>query len=103
MAYYSINAHLTPRVVHTWYRMQGCVAHQDIKSGSRVGVGLTRSIIGPLLPSLFPVKGASKYRPHGSETPVARTGHHLWLRPGWKILPTRIGYCSNTNYVRRFR
>ncbi len=26
-----------------------------------------------------------------------------WLRPGWKILPTRIGYCSNTNGDRRFR
>ncbi len=22
---------------------------------------------------------------------------HPWLRSGWKILPTRIGYCSNTN------
>ncbi len=25
------------------------------------------------------------------------------LRPGWKILPTRIGYCSNTSYFRPFR
>ncbi len=24
-------------------------------------------------------------------------------RPGWKILPTRIGYCSNTSGNRRFR
>ncbi len=32
-----------------------------------------------------------------------RTGQHPWPRPGWKILPTRIGYCSNTNGDRRFR
>ncbi len=34
---------------------------------------------------------------------VARTGHHPWLRPGWKILPTRIGCCSNTNGDGRLR
>ncbi len=34
---------------------------------------------------------------HGSEPPVARTGQHPWPGPGWKILPTRTGYCSNTN------
>ncbi len=36
---------------------------------------------------------------------------NLWCEPGnirgfvlgWKILPTRIGYCSNINCVRRFR
>ncbi len=33
----------------------------------------------------------------------SRTGQHPWLCPGWKILPTRIGYCSNTNDDRRFR
>ncbi len=30
------------------------------------------------------------------------SGRLAWLRPGWKILPTRIGYCSNTNGGRRF-
>ncbi len=38
-----------------------------------------------------------------SEPPVALTGKYPWLRSGWKILPTRIGYCSNTNDDRRFR
>ncbi len=71
--------------------------------GNRVGVGLTRSAIRPLLPSLLPVRGASKQRPHCSEPPVARTGKHPWLHPGWKIPPTRIGYCSNTNCAHRFR
>ncbi len=71
--------------------------------GHRVRVRLTRSTIKPLLPSLFPVKGASKLRPHGSEPPVLRTGQHPWLRPGWKILTTWTCYCSNTNYARRFR
>ncbi len=56
--------------------------------GNRVGVDLTQSTIRPLLPSLFP---------------VALTGQHPWLHPGWKILPTRIGLCSNTNSDRRFR
>ncbi len=28
---------------------------------------------------------------------------HLWLRPGWKMLPTRAVYCSNTNCAHRFR
>ncbi len=37
------------------------------------------------------------------EPPVARAGQHQCLRPGWKILPMRIGYCSNTNGDRRFR
>ncbi len=35
--------------------------------------------------------------------PVARTGQHAWLPPGWKFLPIRIGYCSDTNCARRFR
>ncbi len=34
---------------------------------------------------------------------VAQTGQHPWLHAGWKIRPTRIGYCSNTNCARRFR
>ncbi len=71
--------------------------------GNRFGVGLTRSTTRHLLPSLFPVKGASNLRPHGSKPPVARTGQHPWVDPGWKNLPTRISYCSNTNGDRRFR
>ncbi len=39
----------------------------------------------------------------GSEPLVAPIAQHPWLRPGWKILPTRIGYCSNTNGDHRFR
>ncbi len=34
---------------------------------------------------------------------MAGTGQHPWLHPGWKILPTRIGNCSNTNCDHRFR
>ncbi len=34
---------------------------------------------------------------------MARTGLHPWLRPGWNIPLTRIGYCSNTNGDGRFR
>ncbi len=36
-------------------------------------------------------------------TTMARTGQHPWLHPGWKILPTSVGYCSNTSCTRRFR
>ncbi len=72
--------------------------------GNRVGVGLTRSTIRPFLPSLFPVKGASKLRQLGSSEPrVARSGKLPWLQPRWQILPTKIGYCSNTNCAHRFR
>ncbi len=71
--------------------------------GNRVGVNLTQGTLIPMLPSLFPAKEASKYRPHVSEPPVARTGQHPWLHSGWKILPTREGYCSNTNSAHRFR
>ncbi len=56
--------------------------------GNRVDVGLTGSTTNPMPPSLFPVKGANRYRPHGSEPPVAWIGQHPWFRPGWKILPT---------------
>ncbi len=34
---------------------------------------------------------------------MARTEQHPWVCPGWKILPTRIGYCSNAYCDRRFR
>ncbi len=57
----------------------------------------------PLLPFVFPVKGASEQRLHGSEPPVARTGKHPWLCSGFKVLPIRKGYYSNTNVDRRFR
>ncbi len=30
------------------------------------------------------------------------TGENSWIRPGWKILPTRAGYCSNPDCARRF-
>ncbi len=90
---------VTPRVARSC-----CPSgYRDCLVGNRVGVGLIRSSIRPLLPSLFPVKGASEKRPHGSVPPVARTGQHPWLYPGWKILPTRVGYCSNTNCARHFR
>ncbi len=71
--------------------------------GNQVSVGLTRNTLNPMVPYKFPVKGASKQHPHGSEPPVARTGQHPWLRAGWKVLPIRIGYCSNGNFARRFR
>ncbi len=70
---------------------------------NRVGEGLTRSTIRPLLPFVCPVTGAGKTRPRGREHPVAWTGQHPWLRLGWKILPTRIGYFSNTSGDHRFR
>ncbi len=35
--------------------------------GNRVDFDLTQSAIRSLFPSLFPVRRASKYRPHGSE------------------------------------
>ncbi len=53
---------------------------------NRVGVGLTRSTINPMLTCNSQVKGAKKYRPHDREPPVARTGQHPFLRPGWAIL-----------------
>ncbi len=67
--------------------------------GNRAGVGLSRSTTSPLLPSLIPVKEASKQRPHGGrESPVARTGQHPW-----KMLPTMMGDCSNTKGARCFQ
>ncbi len=33
---------------------------------------------------------------------MARTGQHSWLCPGWKILPTRIGYAQTQNKIRWF-
>ncbi len=41
---------------------------------NRVGVGLTRSTISSVSPSLFPIKRANKQRPPGSKPPVARIG-----------------------------
>ncbi len=46
---------------------------------NQVGVGLTRSTINPMLPSLFTVKGASELRLHSSN---GSTGQRPWLRPG---------------------
>ncbi len=78
-------------------QQHGCVVHRGIV------VSLTQSRIRPLLPSLFPVKGTNKERMHGGEPPGAQTEQHPWLHPGWKILPTRIGYCLNTNCANLFR
>ncbi len=49
------------------------------------------------------VSGSQTYGyEHGSESPVVRTGEHPRLHPGWKILPTRMGCCSNINCNHRF-
>ncbi len=66
-------------------------------------VDLTRSITSLILSSLFAVKEVGKLSPHCCESSVARTGQHPWLRPGWKIVPIRVGYHSNTKWTRRFR
>ncbi len=57
-------------------------------AGNRVGVGLTRNTFGSLLLLKFPTTGVQKNCPHGSEPPVAGTGHP-GLYPGWRVLPTR--------------
>ncbi len=57
-----------------------------------VGVGLNWSTLGPLLPSLF------KDQDNCVRIKILRAGQHQGLRPGWKILPSRMGYCSNTNW-----
>ncbi len=56
--------------------------------GDRVGKGLTRSNINPILPSLLQFKGTIKYRPQGSDTPTARAEQHQWFRPGWTYAHT---------------
>ncbi len=60
-----------------------------------------RPTISSFHTSPFPVKGVSKYRPHGHEPSVARTSQHPWLRPGWKIFPTGMGYCFDKRQSRR--
>ncbi len=47
----------------------------------------------PLLLFKFPITGVKKNRPHGSEPPVAGTGHP-GLYSGWRILPDQAGYFS---------
>ncbi len=68
---------------------------------NRAGVGLTRSTKWSFLPSSFPVKGASKWSPHGSETPIVRTGQHPWLFSGCamaqKTFFTRRSQWEHTN------
>ncbi len=49
----------------------GVATHQVIMNGNRVCVGLIRSTIGPVLPSLFPVKGTRMTRLHDNEPLVA--------------------------------
>ncbi len=56
--------------------------------GNRVGVGLTRSTINSFAPIHISHHGSEKNCPHGSEPPVAGTGHPGFY-PGWRILPTR--------------
>ncbi len=63
-----------------------------------VDVGLTRSTINPMLASQFPVKGASKKRPHSSEPPAARTGQHQLT-----TFQAGLIYYPSITYARRFR
>ncbi len=49
-----------------------------------VGVGLNQSAINFL---------NSKLSEQVYNVLVAWTGQHLWLHHGWKVLPTRVGYC----------
>ncbi len=42
-------------------------------------------------------------QPHYYHVRQVEPCHRLRLRPGWKILPTMVGYCSKTNCARRFR
>ncbi len=55
--------------------------------GDRDGVGLARSAVRPVFPSLFPAKDASKQRPHGFEPPVVKTGQNPSA-----ILSNRVSY-----------
>ncbi len=91
------NPTAAPWASHTWYTMQACVWSMLV--GNRIVVSLTRSKIKPLLPFL-------KEQVNNVRMVVSR----LWRSPGYihgfildgKILPTRIGYCSNTNCARRW-
>ncbi len=47
---------------------------------------------------LLSVKVECHSHPHGSESPVALTRQHPCLHRGQKISPTRMGYCSSTNF-----
>ncbi len=47
--------------------------------GNRAGVSLTRSVKGPLLPSSFPVNGASNCRPHCSGADWATPMSSSWV------------------------
>ncbi len=45
-----------------------------------------------MLPSLFPVKGASTQLPRDSENPfVVWTAKQKWLRPGWATAQVMVG------------
>ncbi len=83
---------VTEPVVQVWRKRQpnrhhplgierkGVLSTEDkiMLAGNRCSVVRTRRTIAALLPSLFPAKGASKQRVHGSEPPVERTGQHRW-------------------------
>ncbi len=52
---------------HIRYRMQGSAVYRS------------NSAVGPLLTSLFPVKGASQWSPHGNEPFVATLMASSWV------------------------
>ncbi len=60
-------------IIH-WVTMKA--VHRGIKN---IGVGLTRSTISSLIPLSFPVKGASKWRPHGSGADRATSMASSWI------------------------
>ncbi len=92
-------------VAHTCYRMQGCLVHRGIKTVGREPswCRLNSEHRKALAPPLFPAKEANKWRPHGYEPPVVRTGQHSCPHPEWKILPARIGCYLNTKSDRHVR
>ncbi len=47
-----------------------------------------------------PINESRKLCPHGKWLTVARIDKHLWLRPGWTMLPPGTGKCSNTKWSR---
>ncbi len=95
----------TPWASHTLHIIQGCVAHRGTKPlvGNRLCVGLTRTIVRPLLPAPSSQLRKQATTSAWSEPPVTQTGQHPWFHLGMKTLPTRIGYCPNTKGAHRFR
>ncbi len=73
------------------------IESKSVVVGNRVAVGTIRSAIRLML--RVKVNNVRL----GVSPSVTLTGQHPWLRPGWKILPIRMGYCSNTKWARRFQ